>query len=775
MNRHTLSLAFTLLTLACSSSLQAANEVRAWTDKASGSKIDASMVSADPKARTVTIQRADGKSFTLPVDRLVDADLAYIKAHLTDAAAPPAAPAPAPAPDKPAAPGTPPTAAPAAPPAPAVAAKPAAPVGNPAPARPVVVEVPAKKFKAPIGTEIIAKIKKVRPRLIMGAEGFAGIKGRLEADPTSKTLVANMTKTVDDMMALPELTKVYGAEAAAAAPGREGLFRLAHLGALNFVKGDPRYPDRAVKEMLALTKDFTNWNPDKADICSEFVWGIALGYDWFRPALNADQAKTVRTSLIELGMEALIANLKGEPPPAVSKRAEAGQTKTAAVKTPAKPGPKKREDKDEPVSTDHMKAAGALLLAAIAIADEEPNAAAAAANVGAKYFGRGMGQFAPDGIWNETIERGDEVLDVVASVINTLRSSCGTDFGFTTIEGLPKAGVARMALTGPAGIFNYGDSRGLTLNRPWVTSWLAAMYGNPGVPALKVPGPVAPQRAGLLGQAGLLLYNSPSITGYGTPESLDYAMNGADVVTMRSAWNDPKAMFVGIKGGYNGLPTAQLDLGTFVLDANGVRWAIDLGGATDRSPGMEKDESAKFKLYKEGSEGQNVLYFGENQPTSARANVVGFSSTPDKAVAVIDLGKASASKAKEHKRGVMMVRGAKPYVVIQDEFKVKSTASPDWTMHTRAEVTADGNKATLKMGGAQMVMTVVSPKGAKISSAEPPDPKEQTEIGSLKGVKAIKISLGPVKGDQTVTVSFSPGEAVEAPVVPLEQWMSKKK
>ena len=752
MNRHTLSLALTAFSVACSFS-HAAQEVRLWTDKGSGKTINASMVSADSKARTVTIQREDGQSFTLPVDRLVDADLAYIKAHINDAAAPPSAPAPAPASTPAATPpaATPPAAAPAAPTA--------------------VVAAPSA---VPAGTDIMAKVKKVHPRLIMGAEGFAALKGRIETDPTSKTLVANITKTVDDLLALPELTKVYGAEAAAAAPGREGLFRLAHLGALNYIKSDPRYSDRAVKEMLALSRDFTNWNPDKPDICSEFVWGIALGYDWFRPALNADQAKTVRTALIELGMEALIATLKGEPVPAVSKRAEAGQTKTLPPKNPPKPaGPKKREDKDEPVTTDHMKAAAALLLAAIAISDEEPAVSAGAANVAAKYFGRGMGQFAPDGIWTETIDKGDDILDLAAAVIMTLRASCGTDFGFSTLQGLPNAGVARMALTGPGGIFNYGDARSTNLNRSWVTSWLAAIYGNPGVPALKVPGPVQPQRAGLLSQVGLLLYNSPNITGYGTPEALDYALTGADVVTMRTAWNDPKALFVGVKGGYNGLPGAQLDLGTFVLDANGVRWAVDLGGENDRAPGMAKDDSTKYKNYREGSKGQNILYFGEDQPYAARSNITGFLSTPERGTTIIDLGRASNTKAKEHRRGVMMVRGAKPYVLVQDEFKLKAAASPEWKMHTRAEVVIDGSKATLKSGGAQLTMTVLSPKGAKFVAADPPETKEPE--GSLKGIKIVSISLGSVKGDQTVTVAFSPADGVEAPVVPLEQWIPKKK
>ena len=54
---------------------------------------------------------------------------------------------------------------------------------------------------------------------------------------------------------------------------------------------------------------------------------------------------------------------------------------------------------------------------------------------------------------------------------------------------------------------------------------------------------------------------------------------------MRSDWLDPSAMFVGIKAGTNRVNHSHLDLGTFVLDALGQRWAVDLGGDNYNLPG----------------------------------------------------------------------------------------------------------------------------------------------------------------------------------------------
>ena len=793
MNR----LVFSSLILCLLISFAQAQEVRQWTDKSTGRQIEASMVSADPTARTVTIQRKDGQSLTLPIARLVDADLIYIKAHLN---APSAAPAPAP--------GAPPAATPAPVAAPATAGKkgaPAGPVGAPAPPRPQIATVPAKKFKHPAGSAILGAVKKVRPRMIMNAEGFAALKARTAADPVSQKLLASLKATGEKLLELPELVQVRGEAARGGSdPSAKLLFHLPMLGVLNYCDGDPRWKDYAAREMVSVAS-FTNWHPEDAEICAQFVWALSLGYDWFHDAMNEEQRKKVRAAIKELGMDALSAHLKGEPPPATTKRPEPGVTATPAKPTAKKPA--KKDGEDGPVSTEDMLAAAALLHAAIALGDDEPSAAGPAATLAAKFFGDGITGFAPDGIWHEGLFAGDKVLDIVSSMIMTLRASAGGDFGFTTVEGLPQANLARLHMTGPnrRDIFNYGDSERGELTRNWVTSFLAAFYGNPGVPALVAPGPSSPDGI-YMGLAGLLLYHSPAMGGYGTADAFDAAFANAQVATLRSAWNDPKAYYVAMKGGDNSGEKAQLDLGTFVLDAGGVRWAIDLGTENDRNDAAHGPPSTKkFELYRFNTFGQNTWRFagpGEedekdkkkapalkgkggppvinvppgNQPSDATAAIVGFASTPERGVAIVDLTKAYSKHSKPLMRGAMVVRGPQPYVLIQDELKLKGSSSPEWVMHTRAEVTVEGGKATLKTGGQTLTMTVVSPKDATIVTEDIPEPKDaNAQIGSFKGIKVIKVPLKDAKGEQTVIVSFALGDApAAAAVVPLAGWIPKK-
>lgn len=65
---------------------------------------------------------------------------------------------------------------------------------------------------------------------------------------------------------------------------------------------------------------------------------------------------------------------------------------------------------------------------------------------------------------------------------------------------------------------------------------------------------------------------------------LDRWFRGVDVVSMRGSWS-ANTTFVACKGGDNRSNHAHLDLGTFVMDALGVRWACDLGSDAYTLPG----------------------------------------------------------------------------------------------------------------------------------------------------------------------------------------------
>jgi SLA1 homology domain 1, SHD1 len=712
-------------------------EFRTWKDK-SGRALEAEMVGVDAAAGAVKMRRKDGTEVSVPIALLSPEDVTYAKAKWQEMQAAPAGTPPVPA----AAPAVPAGGVPAA----------AAPVGAPAPARPALTVTPVAKFKMPGVTEYLRTVPRVRPRLIHAKAGWDFLTNLAKTDPTATALLGRIQESGTKLLEAPELTRIFGEQGDRVTPGSQAIFRIAQLGTLHFLQQDPRWLDRGVKELVAIcdASSFADWYPAQPHVTTDFLIAACLGYDWLQTGMNKQQIDRARECILNQGVAPLMAFLE----------------KIEADKVMA----------EQPPGVEEFGAASALLIAALCLADEDAATAKKAAGAGAKIFGKGMLRFAPAGVWPDGPDDGDKVLDYAIMVIQSIKSCSGGDLGFSLLEGFARAGDARLFLTNPAGqIFNYGDTSGASLSAPWVGSWLAGMHGNPGLPAV-VAGPAQGTESAYFGLAGTLMYHNPHAAGYGTASGLDAAFAGAEVATLRTAWNDKNAMFVGIKGGNTSELLSQLDLGTFILDAGGVRWGIELGAESDRGPGMNKptDRAKRYGNYREGSGGQNVITSGgANQPLDAKAAISGFISTPERGVAIVDLKGAYSGEAKDYQRGAMLVRGAQNYAVIQDDFSVKGKQSLAWSMHTRATVAVDGRKAVLTQGKQTLNAVILSPEGATFSSEEAPE--QVTPLASLKGVNVLKVKLSEAQGEQRITVAFALGaEVPPAPVLPLSEWIPKK-
>jgi hypothetical protein len=742
------SLSILLVFLACAIS-PAGAAVRSWKNK-SGAVVEAEMTGVDVAARTITIKRADGQVFTIPIDMLSDEDKAFAAAEWKRMQSAPSAP----------------------PAGPVAVPKAGVTTVQPAPTRPPIAITPLKGFKVPAAADYLRGVQKTRPRMVHSAAGWQYLKTQAASHPVAGKLLENLKAGGEKILEAPELTRIFGEMRSTVTPGSKALFRLATLGALHQVDGDPRWQERGVRELVAITDPsvFTNWYVDEVGVLADFLAAASLGYDFFRAGLNAQQATAVRTYMVEKGIGALVAHLKGEPIPESARGRAPG---TSESKAPAKAPAKKAEGSEDP-DAEHMAGASALILAAICLADEDPSAAKAAVDAAAKIFGRGLQMFAPAGIWPEGMEAGETVLDYAILVLQTLKANGGSDFGFSLLEGIPQAGLARVHLVGPTNqLFNYGDSNATAFSRPWVSTWLAGVHGNMGTRALSAGG-VPNADTSHLNLAGHFLYFNPHAAGDGMPDSLDYGTPGGLVAALRSGW-DKDAWYVALKGGDNTLVHNQLDLGDLILEAGGTRWGIELGAESDRAPNFEStDRSKRYALYVEGTPGQNTLWLGDNQELDAKAQILFTHSSPELAMAAVDLGKAYSKAAKDAVRGIQLSRGAKPQVLIQDEVGVKNTSPLVWSMHTRAEVSVDGATAVLTDKGKTLHVALLSPAGASFSVVDAPEP-ENEQMKKLTGIRVLKVVLGEVKGAQTIAVAFALGEAPAAsPVKPIADWLPKR-
>ena len=197
---------------------------------------------------------------------------------------------------------------------------------------------------------------------------------------------------------------------------------------------------------------------------------------------------------------------------------------------------------------------------------------------------------------------------------------------------------------------------------------------------------------------------------------LDKYFRGVEVATFRSAWNDRDAVFVGFKAGDNKANHSNLDLGTFVLDALGTRWALDLGADNYNMPGYFGKQ--RWTYYRMRAEGHSVLAINPgmepDQDPAAAAKIVRFQSNPQRAFAVADLTPAYAKNAEKVLRGVALVD--RKQVLVQDEIRSANASKVWWFMHTPlAALNLRPNDGHVDPGNGPPSARILSPPGATFS------------------------------------------------------------
>ncbi len=91
------------------------------------------------------------------------------------------------------------------------------------------------------------------------------------------------------------------------------------------------------------------------------------------------------------------------------------------------------------------------------------------------------------------------------------------------------------------------------------------------------------------------------------------------VASLRSAWGDANATWLAIKGGTANHSHAHMDAGSFIFEALGVRWAVDLvrddhafiraGGITQGQLFDYTQASKRWTIFRLGPEAHIILRF----------------------------------------------------------------------------------------------------------------------------------------------------------------------
>ncbi len=531
-------------------------------------------------------------------------------------------------------------------------------------------------------------LRSEHPRLILLDKDLPEIRALIKRDPLARKIYEALAEEAEGLQNAPTVEyKVVGPRLLA--QSRRCLDRIYTLALLYRLDGKKEYLERALKELRAAA-DFPDWNPSHFLDTAEMTHAFAIGYDWLYPDLTPSDRVWIRQALVAKGINQALPIWEALRWWTVNR------------------------------FNWNQVCNGGIGIGALAVAEEEPDKAATVLRYAVKSLPLALGSYRPDGGWPEGPGYWHYATRYTVYFLAALETALGGDFGLSATEGFDQAGRFRVYFCGPSGrTFNYADA-GDSIGGAAEMFWLARRFKEPVYAWHQQQRLEAPKaRPDAL---DLVWYRSEARAPRQAGWPLDALFKGVGVAFFRSSWDDPNAIFVGVKAGDLKVGHSQLDLGSFVLDAGGKRWALDLGADDYNMP--QYFGKLRWTYYRMRTESHNTLLIDDqNQDPKAEAPVVAFRSEPKLAFVRVNLAPAYPGRVKRFERGVAL--SERSQVFIQDEIAADQAVEALWGMVTGAEVEIKGRQATLRQGDWNLEAAIVAPEEATFAvvSTTPPAPQ----------------------------------------------------
>jgi hypothetical protein len=586
-------------------------------------------------------------------------------------------------------------------------------------------------------TSALNSLKSGHPRLSLNAALIQQLKNPSSRSAAFRSSWTYFYNSYAAQLAIPP--NYYSSSGLTLDGSRTCSLRVRSYALLYLATGESRFLQRLIREFETACA-YPAWGGTGTLQLAEMTYGIATAYDWSYASIPTSVRTLVEQAIVN----------KGLIPGLAIYGSTANWWETGLYNY-------------------NMVISGGLGVAALAIADiDKPLAIQVLANARAS-LSPFIASYFPDGGYPEGYDYWTYTMNYYAQFMDALQSS-GVNLSLPTSTGIASTGDIKL-YNGSTNSdpFNYGDCSGY-YNTPYMF-WLSTMYNRPEYAEV--------QRASLpyvdVRPTDIVWWSDSGKTTDVTKNGSTKQFYHANVAYLASTWVTPRIK-VGFKGGFNSDSHMHLDLGTFVMDALGQRWALSLG-AENYSVAGEFDPIGRWLIYRNATIGQNTLMFsGLNQSTSATATLTVNAQNGSRPFAIMNGASTTPTVMSTWNRGMIVVDNL--YSEVQDEFTPTVSGTEIWAMHTTAHIAISGSTATLTQGGQTMKLYVLSPSGATWStaSAQPgANPAGQT---ANTGVTRLVLQFAGHAGSAArITVAMVP-QASGAPSVtsllnqPLSGWTS---
>ncbi|MFT4569087.1 MAG: hypothetical protein ACI9FN_004057, partial [Saprospiraceae bacterium] len=185
------------------------------------------------------------------------------------------------------------------------------------------------------------------------------------------------------------------------------------------------------------------------------------------------------------------------------------------------------------------------------------------------------------------------------------------------------------------------------------------------------------------------------------------------IYLMRTSWTDPDAIYLGFKAGSPGVNHAHMDIGSFIMESDGVRWAMDFGSQNYESlesKGMSifgrEQDAERWTVFRLNNYSHSTLTVNESlQRVDGYAKIDTYSEDEKFMFATSDISTLYNGQLKRATRGVGIVEGT--YTIIRDEVETLDNSTKlRWNLVTPAEVELTKEGAILTKVGKTLYLKI---------------------------------------------------------------------
>lgn len=597
-----------------------------------------------------------------------------------------------------------------------------------------------KSFNLTVNNSIVTLSQ--HPRLFFSEEEEQQIMTLAAKEPLLQQLIDILKLEAEKMLSLP-----------AQQPGEEGegilwksreqISRMLTLSLAYRLFDDDNYAQKVEQELLNVCS-FKSWHPKRFLDVAEMTTAVAIGYDWCFDKLSAETKEIVENSIIEKAFT-----------PAWKYYDEELESSWVWKNT-----------------NWNIVCHSGMVNGALAFAEAAPSEAAKIIEYAIQYTPINIKHFAPNGVYYEGPTYWNYTCSYLMLLLDNLKRNLGSDFGLAEMSGLSETAKYYIQSLSPSKrVFNFADS-GIKTEATYTPVYFfwSRRFNQPEI-AEFYRGYLQEALNNTVGQGEFIFprlfflsipwFDQSNGVGGLNPGKLKVYEGEPDILIFNGDESEMEnRLFLISKGGDPDMAHNQLDVGSFIIENQQIRWGLDLGSDSYSLPSFfdYRPDGARWHYFRNTNLAHNTINIdGKIAYSRGTGFLKKWNENSEKPFGIYDLTSCYNGQAESVSRGFKML--APDVMLCRDEVVLKEGSEVlNWRFISDAEVVKRENYIELLKDGKFFYLFPVfqDKMEIKVFEAKTNYPGEKP----LKGVSVIEIAAKP-HSDGHVFINVLMGESLK--------------